>query len=329
MTFRHLFEFPKYQDSPLLSDQLLLPNISQGFNLFIISSYVPSYVISLLRDIATSPEMEPGKISLTLYLPGDTVSEQQAIARLHRHLLTSFRSSSDLNEFIQDALQISQEGGLFIQVLHGPVSRTLIKGTIGVIVEELTDEYVSFEDKKPGDFNSPVAPKRSWVAEEISDAESIARRINNALQGSLRAATLIEADQLVRWLVAISEAISNSMLSSHADASGDKQAKDRNLFTNAQIDEDLDWEVEFEEIYDYDIVETTAAETFGLVDSEDDPMQGYFFSGYSIPVTEHDLDVHHVPPVAPQLVGIIGQASAICFCGKKFNRVSGCPAIVW
>lgn len=329
MTFRHLFEFPKYQDSPLLSDQLLLPNISQGFNLFLISSYVPSYVISLIKDIATSPEMEPGKISLTLYLPGDTVSEQQAIARLHRHLLTSFRSLTDLNEFIQDTLQISQEGGLFIQVLHGSVSRTPIKGTIGVIVEELTDEYVSFEDKKPGDFNSPVAPKRSWVAEEISDAESIARRINSALQKTLRGTTLIEADQLLRWLIAISEAISNSAPSSHSDAPRDKEATDKKSTTNTQIDEDLDWEFEFEEVYDYDIVEATEAETFGLVDSEDDPMEGYFFSGYSIPVTEHDIDVHHVPPVAPQLVGIIGQASAICFCGKKFNRVSGCPAIAW
>jgi hypothetical protein len=327
--FRHQFEYPKYQDAPNLSDQLLLPCIANGFNLFLISSYVPTYVVRLLRDLASSPEIESGKVSWTLYFPAAPVTEQNAVGRLHQNLSQSIPTSSNLNEFIQDILQISAEGGLSVQLLYGPPRKNYVKGTIGVLVEEKTEEYVSFEDKKPGDYNSPIFPKRSWLAEEISAAEALLIRINKALQANYAGTHLVDSHRFTSWLVAISQAISSDASKTEDPLASDQKTNDDgvgNEFVDEQgasILEDTDY------IFDYDFLSESPDQTFGFPKDGADPLDDYFFSGFSIPVTEEDLDLHHIPPVPPQLVGIIGQASAVCFCGRKFNRVSGCPEIVW
>ena len=318
--FRDSFLVPKYQDSPLLSDQLLLPNLTLGPDIFLVSSYVPSYLIRLLSDLAATAEVEPGHLSLTLYIPGSLTSEKLAILRLYNHLKADFDSLSDLTSFLENVLQLMAEGGLSLNVLHGKVSGKLSKGTLGVIVERSTNDYVSFEDSRPGDFNSPVVPLRSWLAEEISAAERLLKLLNQALDASRPSSTLVPPHRTGLWISAVHEHISKAVASADRVEDSEEFEGESDAETNGEPSE-LE---EFESMY-----ETYLNEEFGETPSDDDPLHEFFASGFAVEITAKDIEGHHVAPVPEQIVGWIGEASATCICGRKFRRIEGCPEVTW
>ena len=316
--FRSSFSLPKYQDSPSLSEQLLLPNLANGPDAFIVTSYVPSYVQRLVSDLAASVEIEPGHLSLTFYIPGDLMTEKNAILRLLDHLSNDFDSHGHLGFFIDDVLQLMGEGGLSFNVLHGKVSSKLAKGTIGVIVERESSDYVTFEDSKPGDYNSPVVPKRSWLGEEISSAEKLLKLINSALDANKPASALVTSERTGKWLVALSDYIQAESSSRGRDHDGGSFAGSASGGDHHTSHLELD-----------DLLEQFGEDEFGLDQAEDDPFYEVFSAGFSIEVTDKDVDGHHVAPVPQALEAWIGEATAICVCGRKFNRIEGCPEVVW
>lgn len=318
--FRDSFQVPKYQDSPLLSDQLLLPNLTLGPDIFLVSSYVPSYLIRLVSDLAATAEVEPGHLSLTLYVPGVLTGEKLAILRLYHHLKADFDSLSALSSFVENALQLMAEGGLSMNILHGKVSGKLSKGTLGVIVERSTNDYVSFEDSRPGDFNSPVVPLRSWLAEEISGAERLLKLLNKALDGSRPSSTLVTPQRTGLWLSALYDYISSL------------DAKDAGFQNESQLEESLDAQngAELSKFDDFgSFCEVDVEEEFGEDPSDEDPLLDFFSSGYAVEITSKDVEGHHVAPVPEEIVGLIGEASATCICGRKFRRIEGCPEVTW
>lgn len=312
MLQRH-FQFSKYEDAPELSDQLLLPNLAIGNNIFLISALVPSYVSLVVRDLASSPEIEPGHLSITFYVPGNLVRESEGIARFKDYLVSSLGSNAAAGEFVDDCLQLIEEGGLSIQVAHGPGSSKVTKGCFGIFTDPNSEDYVGFEDAKGGDYNSPIRPTRSWVPEQLEQAEKILWRTNVVLDGSRKNLYLVNWETTNKWLSHIAKWFEKQQDGEVADE-GKSEIDDAWTSQEGEF---------FAEFVDDD-------DTYGW--DELDPLEElaeFFASGFSVPVNENEIDDHHVPPLPEEVANVIGLASAECRCGRKFLRANGCPAITW
>lgn len=313
MLHRH-FQFSKYEDAPELSDQLLLPNLAIGNNIFLISSFVPSYIQRVVRDLASSPEIEPGHLSVTFYVPGNLVRESEGVRRFRDYLIKGCGSSAGAAAFTDDCLQLLDEGGLSIQIAHGPGRKGTGKGAFGVFTDPNSDDYVAIEDAKGGDYNSPVRPKKSWIPEEVSSAEKILWRVNRVLEASQENSYLVSWRDAARWLSLIGRSFEENPASTDAAKAG----------TEPELSEE-DW---LEDNYFADLVED--AESYGWSEEHDlDELVEFFSAGYSVSVSESEIDLHHVPPMPDVVANLVGLAQAECACGRKFNRIYGCPAIAW
>lgn len=311
--FQKNFQFSRYEDAPELSDQLLLPNLAIGNNIFLVSAFVPSYVQRVVRDLATSPEIEPGHLSITFYVPGNLVRESEGIERFRTYLVTGCGSLDAASEFVDDCLQLIEEGGLSVQVTHGPGKNKAVKGCFGVFTDPSSEDYVAIEDSRGGDFNSPIHPLRSWVPEQVDRAEKVLWRTNVVLEGSRQGLYLVDWQNSARWLSLISKWFDKSAEEQQSekgtDADGLEDSFDEDEFFAQFLDveEDVGWNND-EEMFD---------------------LESFFSAGYSVPVTETDVEGHHIPPLPENIANIVGLASAECPCGLKFLRVNGCPSIAW
>lgn len=311
---QHHFQFSRYEDAPELSDQLLLPNLAIGNNIFLISAFVPSYVQRVIRDLATSPEIEPGHLSITFYVPGNLVRESEGIGRFRDYLIKGCESRVAASEFVDDCLQLMEEGGLSIQIAHGPGHRGAGKGCLGVFTDPNSEDYVAIEDAKGGDYNSPVRPKRSWLPEEVELAEKVLWRVNRVLEASQENSYLVDWNDSARWL-----SLLGRWFEENQSAAGAVKAE--------TASDDLE-EVWSDDDFFAGFVED--AESFGWSDENDlEEIVEFFSAGYSVGVSESEIELHHVPPMPELVANLVGLAKAECVCGRTFNRIYGCPAITW
>ena len=314
--FKSNFETSKFDDAPNLSDQLLLPNLARGYNLFLVSAFVPSYIERVLRDLANSPEIEPGHLSITFYVPGNLVKSDTAVLRVRNYFETGLGSQGRASEFIDNSLQLIEEGSLSIKFIHGPQASPITKGCFGVFTYLSDQDFVAIEDAKGGDYNSPVRPKRSWVADEFSVAEKTLQRLNGLIQGSRPNSLLVDEQTAIRWLSAMYlwyEAQSKTQSASDQDTESLEAIQD---IDDAEFLDFIQEDVEFEVGWDEEsYVEDTTRFFSG--------------SGFSVPVAPEEIEGHHVPPLPESIATVIGMASAKCPCGRKFLRVNGCDAVSW
>lgn len=139
----------KYSDAPVLSDTLLLPAIAEGEILSGVCGFIPSYIATLIHDLAESPDVEPGEISLLLSI------EDKG------NLIDSLRSvydsrSIDLQDFLKDARQLVEEGGLELTVQRVPARTQITESAVFTIEEPSGNVGFAFTDALRGDLNSPI-----------------------------------------------------------------------------------------------------------------------------------------------------------------------------
>jgi ribosomal protein S28E/S33 len=211
MSFRDSFTQSRYDDAPHLSDQLLLPNLAKGHDVHLFSAFAPSYLFGLVSDLAKSPEIEPGFLSITFFVPGDLTLRSSGIARFRNYLLEYAASEQDVALFVNQVLQLAEEGadgevgGIRVSILHANQKRPLTKGCIGVVSSsEATEDYVAFVDARGGDYNSPATPLKSWEDSDYFAAEDVLRKIIEASTGSHSRGILVSEQETLDWFTYLS-----------------------------------------------------------------------------------------------------------------------------
>lgn len=329
MDIKSTFFESEYPDAPYLSDQLLLPNLAAGFDINLVSSFAPSYLFRLLRDVAESPEIEPGFLNLTFFVPGGVTSKAEGIARFRHYLLKYAESEGAVAQFIEDIRAVVDEGQLAISLLFGAQRRPLTKGCLGVIsyrpaggeaTNAYTSDFVTFVDAKGGDFNSPVHPKKSWVDEDYLDSVAIFNDVKFLSTG--QRGVLIGGVEVMSWMEYLASwydlnppsfaPLDSSDTLSHLELPTDdpvfKYLKELGEF---QRDDQYAYEISIAE-----------ADTF-------DWGSWYDRGGYTVESTADEAIFGHIPPVKGIGAVILGNAKSVCVCGKVFTRVYGCSRVEW
>ncbi len=322
MSFANNFKDPEYADSPHLSDQMLLPNLLDGHEIRIVSAFVPSYLFRLLRDLASTPEIEPGELFLNFYLAGDLTIKSEAIARFRRYLCAYAEDEVQVAQFVEDAIQLIDEGGLSLSSLHGGNPRSFTRSCLGVVTpsdpNDDTGDFVGFVDAKGGDFNSPVSPKKSWQDEDYFEAQSILEKVIEMYSGNK--GLLISTDEMLEWLELVSDWYRNNppvpqqlpeitlegLLDVPEDDEFYKYLKSRPDFVGENR---LTYEKEaLEEFFDWD---------------------EWLLKGFKAEVLPEEAVYGHIPPITNSAAVFLGSAKSECICGKVFTRIYGCPRGPW
>jgi hypothetical protein len=325
MMFRDEFRTPRYDDAPFLSDQLLLPNLVNGNDLFLVSAFVPSYIQRLVKDLAESPEIEPGHLTMVFYVPGDLTNPEHGLVRFRRYLEDSLANRVAVANFVDDCLQLLDEGGLTLQLLHGPPGKAVTSGCFGVIVNRDNNDYVGVEDSKGGDYNSPVHPKRSWDNSELPAAEKILLRMRKLMEGRKADTLLLSRQGTADWLSGLATWFENQ--DSIDDENGERGSLQANGFSDSEAKpSDQVYDQEFAEFVEAQIEDWEIDQEYM---SEIEDVTEFFSTGYSLFVSPSEVEGHHVPPLPEGIAYLVGPAGAVCVCGRSFRRANGCDAVVW
>lgn len=328
MQFRDTFYETHYPDAPDLSDQVLLPNLARGHNVYLATAFTTGYIFKIVRDLVETPEIEPGHLHITFFVPGDLSLKSVGIGRFKNYLTKFANSEVQVAQFISDALYlIAEEGGLTISIAHTTQKAPLVRGCLGVIVSSesheigVEDDYVAFIDAKPGDYNSPVKPLKSWLHDEVLAAQDVLHGLSPIVNASKKHSALIDGDEVISWL-------------KYLDAwYVENVPEDGTASDSAHEEEDDDSEFDTDLVeYLQDLPEFEDEEDFEYFDDKADEysfdMARYFH--WIVSVQVNDLERGHVAPLAEELWPLYQGAGAVCpACGEVFPRAGGCPSVDW
>ena len=328
MSFRDSFQSPKFEDAPHLSDQLLFPNLAQGHNVWLATAFTPSYLFKLLRDLAATPEVEPGILTVVFYVPSDLNDRPKGIAYLKEYLGKYAQDEKAVQQLIFDAIQLFDEGTLRVLLAHTSSKSHLVKGCLGVITSNeipadgaYESDYVAFVDAKAGDYNSPVKPLKSWTQGDYYPASDVLGKVAEVIHADKRNAFLVDENETVEWFEAI------------ADWYEVNSEKSSNAYDN-DLDNDADGlENEHFELEEY-LRDTGDFDARTQGDEFHDSYEPYSFdlsgfNDYAVVVRAEEAEFGHIPPVPYEMQGFVGNALAECICGKKFLRAEGCAEVDW
>jgi hypothetical protein len=328
MSFRDTFIQSKYQDAPHLSDQLLLPNIAKGNDLHLFTAFAPSYLFRLLTDLAKSPEVEPGFLSITFFVPGDLTLRSSGIARFRNYLLKYADSEQDVSLFVNHILQLAEEGaggeagGIRVSILHTSQKRALTKGCLGVVSSsDAPEDYVAFADERGGDYNSPVKPLKSWVDSDYFAAEDILRKVIEASTGRHPRGMLVSDQETLDWFTYLSNwYLENPPVH--------PETLEREAESEVPVDEDEELEDEFLG-YLRELADFEDEENYGWFGIEDETEELFVQGNYGVVVPSEDIEFGHIPPLPPSIADLVGPAQAKCPCGQLIVRAYGCDQVSW
>lgn len=325
MGFREEFLRPRYDDAPHLSDQLLLPNLANGHTVYLASAFSTSYIFKLARDLADSDEIEPGKLHLTFFVPGDLRLKSVGISRFKSYLGKYAVDDFQVAQFVADALQLYAEGNFTLQIAHTSSNKPLLRGCVGVIVSSEDPEpsensdYVAFIDAKGGDYNSPVEPLLSWNDEQYFHAQEILEKVSPVINGTARNSWLITQGEAISWLEYLDDWFDENL-----EADEDLVSEG----TDDEVEDELDVAFldhlqsldEFANEDQYEWVEDDSPYEFDL---------SKHFSQV-VEVSPQELEGGHVPPLPANIRPYYGSVGAVCpSCREFFNRADGCPSVDW
>jgi len=328
MSFRDSFTQSKYEDAPHLSDQLLLPNMAKGHDVHLFSAFAPSYVFRLVADLASSPEVEPGFLSITFFVPGDLTLRSTGIARFRNYLVKYASSEEEVASFVDHVLKLAEEGaesnvgGIRVSILHTSQKRSLTKGCLGIISSsETPEDYVAFADERGGDYNSPVRPLKSWEDSVFFAAEDVLRKVVEASSGSHPRGTLVSDQETLDWFTYLSNwyvenpPVKPELLESEVDS-------------EENADEEVEPEDEFlgylQELPDFE-----DEENYGWFGIESESEEFFVPGNYGVVVASQDIEFGHIPPLPVSIADLVGPAQAKCPCGRTIVRAYGCDQVSW
>lgn len=301
----------QFSDSPNLSDLVLLPAVAQGHDLTIVSGFVPSYLARLVRDVAASPEIEPGQIHVVLCAKSPSeLHDAESLASL---MAGSGLEERDLQDFMIDTLNLLDEGGMTLELLFSRKGEEVTRSCVGMV--RLTDSSLAcFVDQVPGDFNSAIRFSRSWS--EGTEAKA-----------GKSASEFVHAARFDTW-----SGVRRLDQSSSAFVMLDIAR--RNLLSKAAGIIDFQPEEDFEEEFD-EIEEFQALEELLLNSDEDAEFLLTSFVNFP---GERVRDLtwflndperllrakQHAPALPQDLYELVGSSLSTCWCGVEYDRRFGC-----
>tara|TARA_B110000503_G_scaffold43412_2_gene71012 strand:+ start:5879 stop:6895 length:1017 start_codon:yes stop_codon:yes gene_type:complete len=328
-----LVEREVYSDEPHFSDELLLPALATGHHVTLVTAFLPSYLVRLVSDLASSPEIEPGKLTVIFcvpFKPNEVVGE----ARLFAEYLTSHaESAAEVKDFLNDSAELAREGGLRLSALLSTQNLLLTPSCIGIIEsgQSGSSEVLSFLDATAGDKNSPIPVRGSWgnEADQLDKALSI---VSRALNGSFPNLLRRSHDEVMSSVREIREkgylrlAVSRDKEGQSASPAKTPTSPARTRNSKVSIESaESSPDVELDD--DSFEIERILREVF-LREA------GLFGDDVTIFLGEPSLDWgtgfepedrNHTPPLSNDLVEVVGHGFASCWCGESFDREQGCP----
>ncbi len=328
---RELVAQSVYADEAHFSDQLLLPALAAGHHVTLVTAFVPSYLIRLVEDLASSPEIEPGKLTIIFCVPSKS-NEQVSEARLlSRYITLSANNFLEVKSFLDSSLSLAREGGLRFGALLSREDIVLTPSCIGVIESggASSNDLLGFTDTTAGDLNSPIPVQGSW-GDESDLLEAVLKVVSSALNRAFPN-LLRKSHQEVLGL--IHEIREKGYPKHDFPESQDRELgqektrkKPAKVIVNEvePADEDDDIAPTLEEDF---AIERILREVFlreaGFQGEELSAFLGEasFESSFVFDWDERQ----HTPPLGIDILEVVGRGYAACWCGESFDREQGCP----
>lgn len=325
------FEQRKFEDSPTFADKVLIPRLKAGDNVYLVSSFAPSYLHRAVELIARNPSDYSGFLNVVLYVPGDLDRRSAGIVRFQKYLLSHFQEEALVDSFVNNAITVLSKPyvdtfgtRLRISILHTSQKSALVKGCLGLVTSRNSDEedFVTFVDAKAGDHNSPIALLQSWDDYDFIEAQELLGQVLLSSNGEHPRGNLVSAEEVNSWLVYLAEWYE----ANPPIASGDDDDDDDEF----EPDEDLE---NRDELLDYlkAIGDFEDEEQYGWFDEGESEYDEYIgaFAGFTVVVDPREAVAGHIPPLPTAAAEFVGPARATCVCGRRFFRGAGCPDGTW
>jgi hypothetical protein len=323
---------PVYSDEAHFSDQLLLPALASGHHVTLVSAFVPSYLMRLVEDLASSPEIEPGKLTVIFCVPS-TSKEQVSEARLlSRYISLSASSFVEVKSFLESSMDLAKEGGLRFGALLSKEDQLLTPSCVGIIESCVpgSNEILGFTDTTAGDLNSPIPVQGSW-GDEGELLGAVLRVVSSALNRTFPN-LLRKSHQEVLGLI---HEIREKGYPKHDFPIGSVEQEDRKKHPEKAsksvvkvpdlVDEDEVFELLIE---DEDFaVERILREVFlREAGFQGEDVTAFLGEDSFDEMFGFDWDERqHTPPLGLDLVEVVGRGYTSCWCGESFDREQGCP----
>jgi hypothetical protein len=337
---RSLVQQDTYQDDPQFSDQLLLPAVALGHSVTLVSAFAPSYLFRLVGDLASSPEIEPGKLSLVFCVPlslGSSLSK----ARLLSRFLSGFANDAqEVKTALESMLQLVKEGGLTLSALYSADSKLITPSSLGVLESGTpgSNDYLGFADVTAGDLNSPIDINASWDADK-GNLNEIVRTVLSAKTSEFSHLERITHSEVVQLL---SDVLKNGYPKMDISARDGnrvkppKVSKEQAPVRTRKTWEDQgpkDWEIfaledelSFED-QEFQRMLGDLTKPGANVDRDylNDFLSGNEWDDGGLYLDLDDRKRMHVAPLPTVIAQMVGHGYAECWCGELFDRIAGCP----
>ena len=328
---RELVAQPVYSDEAHFSDQLLLPALAGGHHVTLVTAFVPSYLMRLVDDLASSPEIEAGKLTVIYCVPSRSRELVSEARLLSRYISLSANSFAEVKSFLDSSLSLAREGGLRFGALLSKEDHLLTPSCIGIIEsgEPNSNELIGFTDTTPGDLNSPLPVQGSWGQEsDLLEAvlKGVSRALNRAFPNLLRKSH----QEVLAMLHEIREKgypKYDFPQSSVPALEAQKSQSKPNEVIHKEIDAD-DEDVGYEPSFEQDFaIERILREVFLREAGYDGEELAAFLGEPSFEASfSFDWEAReHTPPLSPDLLEVVGRGYTSCWCGESFDREQGCP----
>jgi hypothetical protein len=328
---RELVTQPVYSDEAHFSDQLLLPALAAGHHVTLVTAFVPSYLMRLVDDLASSPEIEPGKLTVIFCVPSKSKELVSEARLLSRYISLSANSFLEVKLFLDGSVRLAKEGGLRFGALLSKEDHLLTPSCLGIIEsgESNSNELLGFTDTTAGDLNSPIPVQGSWV-DNTDLIESVLRVVSSALNKSfpnLLRKSHLEVLGLIQEIREKGYPKHDFPQSPGRAEGGQKSRGKPSQAITREIDEAdgfSDYEPTIEEDF---AIERILKEVF-LREAGYEGEELAAFLGE--PGFENSFSLNwevreHTPPLVPDLLEVVGRGYTSCWCGESFDREQGCP----
>ena len=322
---------PVYSDEAHFSDQLLLPALAAGHHLTLVSAFVPSYLMRLVDDLASSPEIEPGKLTVIFCVPS-TSKEQVSEARLlSRYISLSASSFVEVKSFLESSMALAKEGGLRFGALLSKEEQLLTPSCVGIIESCVPGsiEILGFTDTTAGDLNSPIPVQGSWGEGELLGA--VLRVVSSALNRTFPNLLRKSHQEVLGLIHEIREKgypkhdFPSSGVEQEERVKRSKKALDSKAKVPDLVDEDEVFEILLEE-EDFAIERILREVFLREAGFQGEDVTAFLGEDGFEEMFGFDWDERqHTPPLGMDLVEVVGRGYTSCWCGESFDREQGCP----
>ncbi len=323
---------PVYSDEAHFSDQLLLPALAAGHHVTLVSAFVPSYLMRLVEDLASSPEIEPGKLTIIFCVPS-TSKEQVSEARLlSRYLSLSASSFVEVKSFLESSMALAKEGGLRFGALLSKEDQLLTPSCVGIIESCVpgSNEILGFQDTTAGDLNSPIPVQGSW-ANEGDLLGAVLKVVSSALNRTFPNLLRKSHQEILGLIHEIREKgyPKHDFPSSPGEQQESKKrpgkASDSKVKVPDLVVEDEDFEPGIEQ-EDFAIERILREVFLREAGFQGEDVTAFLGEDGFEEMFGFDWDERqHTPPLSLDLVEVVGRGFTSCWCGESFDREQGCP----